>query len=438
MEFYQKLWNDILDILSKNLSESAFEETFGESKKVAKEENGIVYIVCPSTFVKSKINTLYLRSINEILATLTTKKLRLKFVCEDEIKTKPVIQFTNITTNNLNPQYTFESLVVGESNRFAYLSGMKAAEQPGVFINPLYIFGGVGLGKTHLMQAIGNFIADNDINSKILYVQAKDFIMDYAKATQSKNMAPFYEKYENLDVLLVDDIQMLSIGKISQQEFFTLFNDMVTRQKQIVITSDCPADKLSDIMPRLTSRFQMGVSVDIRQPDLTQRVNILRRKLAESSPKHFSDEILYYIAENFIDNVRELEGALNRFLLYTEMYGEDTPDVQMAKEALDILIKAKKPTVNQNYEDALSVIANTYSITTIDILGNSRNQKYVLPRHIAMYILKTKYNLTYQKIGSILNGRDHTTIMNGCKKIEDEIQTSEQLKMAVETILKKL
>lgn len=438
MEFYQKLWNDILDILSKNLSESAFEETFGESKKVVKEENSVVHVLCPSTFIKSKINSLYLKNIHEILSTLTTKRLKFKFVCENEIQTRPVASFSQITTNNLNPQYTFESLVVGESNRFAYLSAMKVAEQPGVFINPLYIFGGVGLGKTHLMHAIGNFIGDNDINSKILYVQAKDFIMDYSKATQTKNMAAFYEKYENLDVLLVDDIQMLAIGKISQQEFFTLFNDMATRQKQIVITSDSPADKLSDIMPRLTSRFQMGVSVDIRQPDLTQRVNILRRKLAESSPKHFSDEILYYIAENFIDNVRELEGALNRFLLYTEMYGEDTPDVQMAKEALDILIKAKKPTVNQNYEDALSVIANTYSITTIDILGNSRNQKYVLPRHIAMYILKTKYNLTYQKIGSILNGRDHTTIMNGCKKIEDELQTSEQLKMAVETILKKL
>lgn len=438
MEFYQKLWNEILDTLSNNLSEAAFEETFGESKKVSKEENGVVYVVCPSTFIKSKINSLYLKNIHEILSTLTTKKLKFKFVCENEIQVKTVAPFPQIKTNNLNPQYSFESLVVGESNRFAYLSAMKVAEQPGVFINPLYIFGGVGLGKTHLMQAIGNFIGDNDINSKILYVQAKDFIMDYSKATQSKNMGPFYEKYENLDVLLVDDIQMLAIGKISQQEFFTLFNDMVTRQKQIVITSDCAADKLSDIMPRLTSRFQMGVSVDIRQPDLTQRVNILRRKLAESSPKHFSDEILYYIAENFIDNVRELEGALNRFLLYTEMYGEDTPDVQMAKEALDILIKAKKPTVNQNYEDALSVIANTYSITTIDILGNSRNQKYVLPRHIAMYILKTKYNLTYQKIGSILNGRDHTTIMNGCKKIEDELQTSEQLKMAVETILKKL
>jgi chromosomal replication initiator protein len=216
MEFYQKLWNDILDILSKNLSESAFEETFGESKKVVKEENSVVYVLCPSTFIKSKINSLYLKNIHEILSTLTTKRLKFKFVCENEIQTKPVVSFSHITTNNLNPQYTFESLVVGESNRFAYLSAMKVAEQPGVFINPLYIFGGVGLGKTHLMHAIGNFICDNDINSKILYVQAKDFIMDYSKATQTKNMAAFYEKYENLDVLLVDDIQMLAIGKISQ------------------------------------------------------------------------------------------------------------------------------------------------------------------------------------------------------------------------------
>lgn len=439
MEFYQNLWNTVLDHLSKNLSETAFEENFGDTKKVVKEENGIISVLCPSTFIKSKIKSLYYNTIAEILASITTKKLKFKFICEDEIqKFQPKTFVNRIQCNNLNANYTFESLVIGESNRFGYITATKVAENPGVFVNPLYIFGGVGLGKTHLMQAIGNYISESDLDKKILYVQANEFLSDYYKATKEQNMTPFEEKYENLDVLLVDDIQMLDVGKKSQQEFFKLFNDMVSNQKQIVITSDCPASKLSGIMDRLTSRFQMGVSVDIKQPDFTQRINILKRKLAESTEKNIDDEILVYIAENFIDNVRELEGALNRVLWYAEVYNDESPSLAMAKDALDILIKAKKPSVNQNYEDALSVIASTYSISVADILGNSRSSKYVLPRHIAMYLLKNHYNLTYVRIGSILNGRDHSTIMNGCKKIEDEIETNEQIKMVVDSIKKKL
>ena len=439
MEFYQNLWNSILEQLANNLSEAAFEENFGEVKKVVKEENGVIHVLCPSTFIKSKINTLYSKKIYDIQSSLTTKKLKFKFICEDEIqKFKPQAFVNRIQSNNLNANYTFESLVIGEANRFGYITASKVAENPGVFVNPLYIFGGVGLGKTHLMQAIGNFISENDLNKKILYVQANDFLSDYYKASKDQNMTPFEEKYENLDVLLVDDIQMLDVGKKSQQEFFKLFNDMVSRQKQIVITSDCPASELTGIMDRLTSRFQMGVSVDIKQPDLNQRISILRRKLAEATLKTVDDEILFYIAENFTDNVRELEGALNRVLWYAEVYNEDKPTLAMAKDAIDILIKAKKPSVNENYDNALSVIASTYSINVADLLGNSRNAKIVFPRHITMYILKTRYNLTYSRIGSILNGRDHTTIMNGCKKIEDEMQSNEQIKMAVEMILKKL
>ncbi|MDE6047698.1 MAG: chromosomal replication initiator protein DnaA, partial [Anaeroplasmataceae bacterium] len=232
-------------------------------------------------------------------------------------------------------------------------------------------------------------------------------------------------------------IQMLANAKQTQHEFFKLFNDLISRQKQIVITSDCPAKKLTGIMDRLTSRFQMGVSVDIQQPDLSQRVNILKRKLAENSNKQLDDKILTYIAENFIDNVRELEGGLNRVLWYSEVYNKE-PSLELAKEALEVLIKAQRAQGKNNYEAAISVISNTYSISTADLLGKARNAKYVLPRHIAMYILKNHYDLTYSKIGAIFNGRDHTTVMNGCTKIEEELKSNAQLKMALETILKKI
>lgn len=437
MNDYQSLWNDTLDKLAHNLSENTFAETFGEVKYVMKEENGIIYVLTPSTYIKSKINSVYIRQIAEILASLTTKKLKFKFVCEDELKKEKPLSFSKISKNNLNENYTFESFVIGDSNRLGYLTAMKVADNPGTFVNPLYIFGGVGLGKTHLMQAIGNYIQESDLNNKILYVQANEYLEDYGKATRDNTIKAFEEKYENLDVLLVDDIQMLEKGKSSQQEFFKLFNNMISRQNQIVITSDCPASKLSGIMDRLTSRFQMGITVDIKQPDLNQRINILKRKLAESAEITMDDEVLNYIAENFTDNVRELEGALTRVLWVAEVYNTK-PTLQMAAEALDILIKAKKPTVNQNYENALSVIANMYSISVVDLLGNSRNAKYVLPRHIAMYVLKNHYKLTYSRIGAILNGRDHTTIMNGCNKIENDLQNNEQLRMAIDSILKKV
>lgn len=438
MSDYQALWNDTLDKLSKNLSESTFQETFGEVKHVMKEENGIIYILTPSTYIKSKINNIYVRQINEILNSLTTKKLKFKFVIEEELKNKSIQPaFAKISKNNLNANYTFESFVIGDSNKLGYLTATRVADNPGTFVNPLYIFGGVGLGKTHLMQAIGNYISESDLNNKILYVQANEYLEDYAKAARDNNMRAFEDKYENLDVLLVDDIQMLEKGKSSQQEFFKLFNNMISRQKQIVITSDCPATKLNGIMDRLTSRFSMGITVDIKQPDLNQRINILKRKLAETSEITIDDEVLNYIAENFTDNVRELEGALTRVLWISEVYNSK-PTLQMAKDALEILIKAKKPSINQNYENALSVIANMYSISVVDLLGNSRNAKYVLPRHIAMYILKNHYKLTYSRIGSILNGRDHTTIMNGCNKIENDLKTNEQLQMAIDSILKKV
>jgi chromosomal replication initiator protein DnaA len=436
MELYQNLWNQTRDKLSSYFSEDTFNELFLDVKKVIQEENGIIYVLTPSTYIKTKINNIYTKKIAEILAGLTDKKLKFKFVCEGEIQKKPV-KVAEIQKNNLKEKYTFETLVKGKANEICYEACLNVAENPGKKINPLYIFGDVGLGKTHIMHAIGNHILNTYPTSKILYVQSTDFMSDYIKSVQGQNMIGFEEKYENLDVLLVDDIQMLSMGNKSQQEFFKLFNDLYNKDKQIVITSDCPANKLTGIMDRLTSRFQVGISVDMRKPDLKLRREILKQKLLDNNNDPLDDEILNYIAEHFESNVRELEGGLNRVLLYSEVYNK-TPSLDLAKEALEVLIKSKKTQVKSVHDTALSVIANTYSISTADLLGKSRNAKFVLPRHIAMYILKTKYDLTYVKIGEILNGRDHTTVMNGCNKIEEELKTNNQLKLAVDTILKKL
>lgn len=441
---YQELWQKTKNHLANCYSETTFNDTFSKVNSVVKFQNNIIYVLVPNNYIKTKINHTYIEKINEVLNTFTNEKLKFKFVCENEIKETPTTSsFANnrLYINHLNENHSFESFVVGDSNNFAYRICLNVAEQPGFIANPLYIFGGVGLGKTHLMQAIGNYILDKDLNKKVLYVQANDFIVDYSKATQGNNMAEFDLKYNNLDCLLVDDIQMLEIGKKSQQEFFKLFNDLINRKKQIVITSDCPANQLKGIMERLTSRFSQGMTVDIKRPDLEQRVTILKRKALELTMKKIPDDVLYFIAQNFTDNIRELEGALNRVIGHSEVCNYDDITLDRAKDALDALLayKTSNETKQQaNSENILSVIADFYNISISDILSSKRSQNYVIPRHIAMYILKQKCNYTFSRIGGILGNRDHTTIMNGYNKIEIELKTNKELQMALDTILKKV
>ena len=444
MQNYQELWNNARTILQGKLSEETFNNTFGDVKKVYKEENGTLYIIVPSVYIKSNINTVHYKNISNIIDKLSEKKLRLRFICNDEIvvnEDKPANK-PALIINNLNQNYTFESFVLGASNRAAYLAASRVAENPGSAFksgfNPLYIFGGVGLGKTHLMQAIGNYIQDNHPEFKILYIQAYDYHTEYSKASREKNWDAFESKYSNIDALLIDDIQMLEGKTETQTQFFKLFNDMVSNGKQIVITADCPADKLHNFMSRLYTRFQDGDIENINQPDLQQRINILKRKAQEQTTKIIPDDVLNFIAEKFSNNVRELQGALNRVINYSDFFNQDI-NLEMAKESLDVLIKANKSNLENDYQNCLSVIASWYNITVADILGASRSSKVVLPRHIAMYILKTKYELSYTKIGSILNGRDHSTIMNGCSKIENDLKNnSELIVKSVDAILKKL
>jgi chromosomal replication initiator protein len=436
---FQNIWNDVRDVLEKRLAPQTFENTFVNVKRVVKEENGVVYILVPSNHIKHTINSAYYQNIDEILKTKTKKTIRFKFITEEELNNINPLKgkVSPLSKKNLNMNFTFESFVVGDSNRMAFLTALKVADRPAELFNPLYIFGGVGLGKTHLMQAIGNYIELKDIDYKVVYVQANDYLTDYIKATRDNNIKAFEEKYENIDVLLIDDIQMLTDKSGTQQQFFNLFESMVNNNKQIVITSDCPPSKLNGFMDRLKSRFQMGISQSIDHPDLQQRIKILKQKASEKTDITISEDILEYIAENFIDNVRELEGALNRVINYAEIFSA-SPTLEIAKDALDVLIKTQKKSNNANYEDALSIIADFYDITLADLLSSSRNQKYVLPRHVCMYILKTKYGLTYSRIGNILNGRDHTTVMNGCSKIEEELKSNDELKLAVESVIKKL
>jgi chromosomal replication initiator protein len=343
----------------------------------------------------------------------------------------------------LNQIYTFQNYVIGKNNRLASTISLQVADQPGVFANPLYIFGPVGIGKTHLMQSIGNYILDNDINKNVLYVKTENFVEDYVNLLRADNIERFNEKYADIDVLLIDDIQFLSKKTQSQQQFFKLFENLHSENKQIVVTSDRPTSELKDVMTRLTSRFSWGVVADINPPDLEHRMEILKRKLQT----HLIDqeaipfEVLELIANSFPTSVRELEGALNRVIFYKTIMNEDLT-LESAIEALQPLLKTHRMetlVLNSNKIDqVLDVICGYFNVSRTELYGNSRKRDVLYPRQIAMYLLRELYDLPYKKIGSIFSGRDHSTVMNSYEKISVGIIQEESILNDVQNIRNKV
>lgn len=451
VEQYQRLWNKIKYQLQLTLDEDVFFEHFNEITNVFKVVNNYVYLVAPNSFVKSKIESFYLNRLNAMLNEEVSEKHMFKVITKEQAaeelaKTssyeinQPELGLESKYKTGLNNSYTFDNFVVGSSNRLAYTSAMKVADQPGVVANPLYIFGEVGLGKTHLMQCVGNFVLENNVHKKVLYAKTDQFIEDYAKAVQKKTFDDFSKKYENVDVLLVDDIQFLSGKTQSQLEFFKIFEKLKENNKQIVITSDRPASELYDIMSRLTSRFEWGLSVDINRPNLEHRILILKKKLqAETSdPELIPEEILDYIASIFDNNVRELEGALKRVLFYCTAFDYKFT-IENAEEALKNLINSKnisnKSIEKTNYTTVLDIVSSYYGISTSDLLSKKRQKQYVFPRQIAMYILKDMYDLTYKKIGQLFNNRDHSTVIYSIEQIANDLQIDKAKKGDVDKLL---
>lgn len=445
MQNYSDFWHQVLDKLEFEFDNDTFNEVFRPCV-VHEFKNGYIVVLTPNDYIKTKLNKLYIHKINEIISNLVKDEVvRVKFITKNEIKeevtiTKPEANLKNKYRNNLNANYNFNNFVVGQSNMFAFRMAMKVADQPGVVANPFYIFGSVGLGKTHLMEAIGNYILDNDVNKRVLYVKASEFLEDYGKMCAGNLSNDFFnEKYRNLDVLLIDDIQTLELGKKSQLEFFKIFDILYTDNKQIVITSDRPAKELK-IMERLTSRFEVGLTVDVQIPSHEHRMDIVKKKLIENGYEQINDEVGEYIADNFTNNIRELEGAINRLINYCLTCNLEI-NLDSAKEALAAIISSSnksKHTNNDYYTDMIGIVADFYDISVEDITGTKRQGKIVLARQIAMYILKTKYGLAYKKIGGFFGNRDHSTVISSVEKIENEVKNNGDIKLAIDTIIKKI
>ena len=339
---------------------------------------------------------------------------------------------------NLNSEYTFDTFVVGSSNNLAHAASLAVAESPGEIYNPLYIYGGAGLGKTHLMHSIAHFILRNNPNAKIRYVTSETFINEFVDSIRNKNnMSPadFRNRYRELDVLLIDDIQFIIGKEGTQEEFFHTFNTLYENKKQIVIASDKPPKDIDNLEDRLRSRFEVGLIVDIQMPDFETRMAILRKK-EELMNVNIDNEIIKYIATNIKSNIRELEGALTKIVAMSRLKGQSI-DLSLAEDLLKDHITPDGPK-EVTPELIITTVAEHFGITNLEIASQKKSKEIVYPRQLAMYLCRTMTEVPLKTIGEYLGGRDHTTIMHGIDKISTELRTNEQLKSTIETLKKKI
>ena len=393
----------------------------------------------------SYISKKYYLPLKVAIAEITGVGYDIEFILPEQaksmnLKSKPPKKITpiNDSASNLNPNYKFETFVVGNNNRFAQSAALAVAESPGEAYNPLYIYGGPGLGKTHLMHSIGHFILNEKPDTKVIYVTSDEFTNEVIESIRNGNassMTRFRDKYRTVDVLMIDDIQFI-IGKEStQEEFFHTFNALQTQGKQIILTSDKPPKEMETLEERIRSRFEWGLMADIGVPDYETRMAILRKK-AESDNFDIDDEILNYIASNIKSNVRELEGALNKLLAYNNLVNTTITMAIAEKELANIITPDKPREITPQL--IIEVVSEHFHISVDQMISKSRSSDIAKPRQIAMYLCKNMTSCPLDTIGTLLGGRDHSTIIHGIKKVTEDYDNNESTRQMIETIKKKI
>lgn len=447
MDQIKEKWEEILNFVrvEHELTPVSF-NTWLKPLKVYSYEDGTLSILVPlqQQMGIGYISKKYLLPIKVAVAEVTGIDCEIEFILPDEALRKDSMKenSSKITANlekaNLNPRYTFNTFVVGKNNNFAHAASLAVAESPGEIYNPLFIYGGVGLGKTHLMHSIAHFILEKNPNAKVLYVTSETFTNEVIENIRSGNntaMSKFREKYRNIDVLLIDDIQFI-IGKEStQEEFFHTFNDLHSSGKQVIISSDKPPKEMSTLEERLKSRFEWGLIADISSPDYETRMAILRKR-EELDGYKIDDEVIQYIATNVKSNIRELEGALNVVVAYGNLNKMEI-NLESAKEALKNIISPDQKRV-VTPELIMDTVCEHFHVKREDIRGSKRNSEIVLPRQIIMYLCRDMTQTQFKEIGNIVGGRDHSTVIHGCKNIENEIKYNDNLKNTIDILIKKI
>jgi chromosomal replication initiator protein len=452
-----QVWQQCLEVLERQLPKSSIENWLRTTKPVAVVDDTIIVGV-QGEFAKDRLESRYGYLLRQALKELTNRNMNLKFVSnpnmiEDAAPalavgqsgaaaeiTMPLpapvpVAYPEGLAKPLNPRYTFETFVIGNSNRFAHAASLAVAETPARAYNPLFIYGGVGLGKTHLMHAIGHFVCAQNPHTRVAYVSTETFTNEFINALRDNSTLEFQNKYRHVDVLLIDDIQFLAGKERTQEEFYHTFNAIHEANKQIVISSDRPPKEIPTLEDRLRSRFEWGLICDIQAPDLETRIAILRKK-AQIESLDVPDEVLSYIATNIATNIRELEGALTRVVAYSAMMRSAVTN-DLALYALKDILPPHRP--KQVTIDAIKqVVAEHYNIRLQDFVVRNRTRSVAFPRQVAMYLSREMTDASLPKIGEEFGGRDHTTVIHACDKISEDMKHDPSFAATVEQIIARI
>ena len=450
------LWPKVLNKISSIINPLSF-RTWFEPIEFFDIEDNIVKLIVPVELYKHHLEQNYTEIILDCFNELIDNNVdKVEFLLESDIKNllknenddkknekEDIDDDLNDHNSNLNKNYTFDSFVVGESNKFAQAAALAVAENPGTMYNPLFIYGNSGLGKTHLMHAIGNYI-ENNHKLKVLYVTSDDFMNDFTGIARKNNnfnnldyVEFFKNKYRKIDVLIIDDIQFLGGAEKTQQEFFHTFNNLYNDSKQIIVSSDRSPEDLKVLEDRLRTRFAWGLQVDISPPDYELKKAIIKKKIKREDI-HISNEVIDYIASNIGNDVRQLEGSITRLIAYSAIMSKSDITVDFAREALKDFIKKDAITDQNDIRRIQKSVANFYKISFEDIKSKKRNPSLAIPRQVAMYLCRKLTDETLERIGLEFAGKSHATVIHSCSKIDKEIKTNGDLKNAIEKIEEQL
>ena len=434
------LWNNTLEIIKVELTEVSFNTWLKSIEPISINQNSII-LAAPNEFTKGILEGRYLNLIKNAIKQVTNRNYEVKFVIPGEEintnlgQTSAIDQLENGSRSQLNPKYTFDTFVIGNSNRFAHAASLAVAEAPAQAYNPLFIYGGVGLGKTHLMHAIGHYTLSQNPNASVVYVSSEKFTNELINSIRDDRNDEFRNMYRNVDVLLIDDIQFIAGKERTQEEFFHTFNALHEANKQIIISSDRPPKEIPTLEDRLRSRFEWGLIADIQPPDLETRIAILKKK-AKVENINVPNDVMLYIATKIKSNIRELEGALIRIVAYSSLTNKEVT-VELAEEALKDIISDSRPrqiTVNLIKE----VVSKSFNVKIEDFNSKKRTRAIAYPRQVAMYLCRELTDLSLPKIGDEFGGRDHTTVIHAYDKISTDVNNNSEFKRKLEDIVKEI
>ena len=444
------MWKNFLEKLKTKISNISYETWFSETRLIS-IDNGIAKVVVPYHIHKKNLSENYNDLIEETFLEVTGTNFKFEYLLEEEINTNKTVNVEEIGipsnesyTTNLDNRYSFENYIIGKSNKFAATSALAVAEHPGKMYNPLFMYGPSGLGKTHLMHAIGNYIVKNTAK-RVLYITCDNFVSDFVEICRKNNDSNNFEitkqfknKYRDIDVLIIDDIHNL-VGAVSaQQEFFNTFNELYNNEKQIIISSDRSPDDIKRLEERLKTRFNWGLTVSIEPPDFDLRMNIINKKIENHElSNNFPEDVKEYIASNCIGDIRKLEGALTRVFAYATIMNGSDINIELAAEALkDYFVKTI--VAKNNIEQVMHIVSSNYNVSVDDLKSKRRISKITLPRQIAMYICRIYLNENLVKIGNEFGGRNHTTVMHGVDKIKKEVSKSDDLNNEIQKMVNQI